>query len=86
MLAIFAFADCNQEVLRKYLNNRMISYLNPAADLSQFQASRSFMDGLQQASDTFRGSFRRNARGMAKAQWKDPDSPDVSANRLSIDH
>ena len=32
------------------------------------------MDGLQQASDAFRGSFRKTARGMAKPQWKDADS------------
>ena len=55
----------------------MISYLNPDEDKSQFQRSRSFMDGLTQASEAFRGAFRTTARGMGRSRWA--DSPETLA-------
>ena len=55
----------------------MISYLNPEEDKSQFQRSRSFMDGLTQANEAFRGIFKITARGMGKSKWA--DSPETLA-------
>ena len=55
----------------------MISYLNPDEDKSQFQRSRSFMDGLTQATEAFKGSFKITARGMARSKWA--DSPETLA-------
>ena len=66
---------CNDEsvhsVLRRMLTKKTRSYLNPDESKSQFQSSRSFMDGLKQASDTFRAEFKINARGMSKPVWAD---------------
>jgi len=57
--------------VRKLLTKKMISYLNPDEDTSQFQRSRSFMDGLTHASESFRGKFKVIARGMGKSRWAD---------------
>ena len=57
--------------MRKLLTKKMISYLNPDEDKSQFQHSRSFMDGLTQASEAFRGAFKITARGMGRSRWAD---------------
>ena len=72
---------CNDEsvhsVCRKLLTKKTISYLNPNESMSQFQRSRSFMDGLKQASDAFAADFRITARGMSKPVWA--DSPETLA-------
>ena len=66
---------CNDEsvhsVLRKMLTKKTISYLNQDESKSQFQRSRSFMDGLTQASDAFKAEFKIIARGMSKPVWAD---------------
>ncbi|CAD6563580.1 MAG: hypothetical protein ASARMPRED_000069 [Alectoria sarmentosa] len=66
---------CNGEivhsVLKSMLTKKTISYLNPDESKSQFQRSRSFMDGLTQASDAFRADFKTSARGMSKPLWAD---------------
>ena len=61
--------DSVQSHLRKTLPSRTISYLNPDEDKSQFQRSRSFMDGLEQACDHFRGRFKTESMGLTKAKW-----------------
>ncbi|KAF6230860.1 hypothetical protein HO173_010976 [Letharia columbiana] len=70
---------CNDEsvhsVLKSMLAKRTISYLNPDESKSQFQRSRSFLDGLTQASDAFRADFKITARGMSKPVWA--DSPET---------
>ena len=65
--------DVEQGLLRQYLTSRCVSYLTLDENASQFQRSRSFMDGLNQISEIFRGSFRKTSRGMAKPQWSLPD-------------
>lgn len=66
---------CNDEtihsVLKSMLSKKTISYLNQDESRSQFQRSRSFMDGLTQASDGFRANFKISARGMSKPVWAD---------------
>lgn len=66
---------CNDEsvhsVLKNVLTKKTISYLNPEESKSQFQRSRSFIDGLTQASDLFRADFKTTARGMSKPLWAD---------------
>lgn len=66
---------CNDEivhsVIKSMLTRKTISYLNPDESKSQFQRSRSFMDGLTQASDAFRVDFKTSARGMSKPLWAD---------------
>ena len=71
--------------LKKHLTEKVISYLNPDERQSQFQRSRSFMDGLKQASDAFKLTFKITARGLSKPRWA--DSPETLAhvgNALSI--
>ena len=72
---------CNDEkvhsALRKVLTKKTISYLGQDESKSQFQRSRSFMDGLTQASDAFRAKFEITARGMSKPVWA--DSPETLA-------
>ena len=72
---------CNDEkihsALKSILTKKTVSYLSPDESISQFQRSRSFMDGLTQASDVFRAEFKINARGMSKPVWA--DSPQTLA-------
>lgn len=72
---------CNDEslhsVLKSMLTKKTIFYLNQDQSKSQFQRSRSFMDGLTQASDVFRANFKMTARGMSKPVWA--DSPETLA-------
>lgn len=55
--------------LKKLLTSRTISYLSPKQKDSQFQRSRSLIDGLRQASEEFRGKFNIIARGMSRTFW-----------------
>lgn len=56
-------------VLKKLLTTRTISYLSPKQKDSQFQRSRSLIDGLKQASEEFEGKFKITARGMSRTFW-----------------
>lgn len=58
-----------KEAVKSLLSSRTFSYLNPDEKQSQFQKSRSFIDGLKQASDAFREKFRINSRGMSRSTW-----------------
>ena len=72
---------CNDEdlhtLLRGLLTRKTVSYLNPDEAKSQFQRSRSFMDGLEQASDGFRNKFKITARGLSRPAWA--ESPEALA-------
>lgn len=57
------------KLLRRLLSARAISYLNPKTEHSQFQRNRSFLDGLQQATDAFNGEYHVTASGMIKPIW-----------------
>ena len=59
--------------LEPLVSKRNISYLNPKAELSQFQRSRSFIDGLEQASEIWKSKYKITARGMRRAYWIDDD-------------
>lgn len=58
-----------QVTLKSLLSSRMISYLNPDEDKTQFQRTRSLIDGLNQASKAFRERFEVIARGMSRPYW-----------------
>jgi len=66
-------AWCNdddvQARLRPLISDRVESYLNPDRSMSQFQRSRSFMDGLQQASDVWKTTFKVTERGLSRPLW-----------------
>ena len=65
------------KALKSVLTKKTISYLNQNESRSQFQRSRSFIDGLTQASEAFRAQFKITARGMSKPIWA--DSPEALA-------
>ncbi|KAI9759564.1 MAG: hypothetical protein M4579_002230 [Chaenotheca gracillima] len=78
LLCFLAYLDtrnnwCNdfevQEILKPTLTETTVSYLNPVRSLSQFQQSRSFMDGLEQASQAWRARFKKTARGLRRSFW-----------------
>lgn len=72
---------CNDDsvhaIFKSMLTKKTISYLNPDESRSQFQKSRSFMDGLTQTSEVFRANFNITARGLSKPLWA--DSPETLA-------
>ncbi len=70
-------ADLHQAALRPLLTKRTVSYLNPKPELSQFQRSRSFMDGLEQATELWKGKFKVTARGMKKPRWTEEGLDEV---------
>lgn len=71
---MYANSRCNnptvQKILRRLIDKRMRSYLNPKANDSQFQRNRSFMDGLEQAKAAFKAEFRITMSGMARPRWR----------------
>lgn len=71
-------AEDFKAVLRNLLSSRTTSYLDPDEKNSQFQRSRSFVDGLSQASEEFRTKFKIIARGMSRSYWA--ESPEALAN------
>ncbi|KAL9102316.1 MAG: hypothetical protein Q9163_002534 [Psora crenata] len=66
---------CNDDkvhlALQELLTRKTISYLNPDENTSQFQRSRSFTDGLKEASNVFRARFKVSGKGMTRARWED---------------
>ncbi|KAF2171528.1 hypothetical protein M409DRAFT_63763 [Zasmidium cellare ATCC 36951] len=58
-----------QKHLRKLLSPKTISYLKPKTSDSQFQRNRSFMEGLEQAVDTFNAEYRPGGAGLMRPHW-----------------
>lgn len=71
-------AENFKATLRRLLSNRTISYLNPDEKHSQFQRSRSLIDGLSQASEDFRSKFKIVSRGISQPFWA--ENPEAIAN------
>lgn len=53
------------------MSKKNVSYLNPDESQSQFQRTRSFLDGLSQAAEAFKLHFKIIARGMSRSYWAD---------------
>ena len=54
----------------------MVSYLNPDTQLSQFERSRSFANGLAQVLKAFGEKFKITLRGMRRSYWAiGPEDP-----------
>lgn len=74
-----------QDQVKKLLTKNTISYLNPEESLSQFQRSRSFIDGLTQASDAFKREFKITTRGMSRSYWAESSEALASvSNQLTM--
>ncbi|WPH01063.1 Hypothetical protein R9X50_00389800 [Acrodontium crateriforme] len=69
----FINSRCNNETVKLHLkgllSERIVGFLNPSPNDSQFGRDRAFKDGLRQAVETFRDAFSINAPGMRKARW-----------------
>lgn len=68
-LIVVSEANGVKEALNNFLSSRTASYLDPSETNSQFQRSRSFIDGLSQAGEEFRKKFKIVARGMSRPYW-----------------
>ncbi|MCJ1312525.1 hypothetical protein MMC25_006199 [Agyrium rufum] len=79
-----AQVDSRQKVLSKLLSKKLVVYLNPKENDTQFQRSRSFMEGLTQVTELFRAKFRITARGMSTPKWNDPPG-EASAASITDD-
>lgn len=70
---MYVNSRCNnstvQTILRRLVDKRMRSYLNPKPNDTQFQRNRSFMDGLEQAKAAFKAEYRITMSGMSRPRW-----------------
>ncbi|MCJ1245386.1 hypothetical protein MMC30_002590 [Trapelia coarctata] len=55
--------------LRRLLSKKTLLYLDDDENQSQFQRSRSFIDGLQHAIDAFGSRYKITARGLQRPYW-----------------
>ncbi|KAJ9151200.1 Rad4-domain-containing protein [Pleurostoma richardsiae] len=62
-----------QESLRLLLTEKMITYLNPGENLSQFGRTESLKNGLKMASEMFRSKFLITERGLRRALWAEEE-------------
>ncbi|KAI1444401.1 Rad4-domain-containing protein [Annulohypoxylon stygium] len=61
--------DTTQKTLRKLLSKKMITYLNPSTQLSQFGQANSLKEGLQQVGTMFKTKYQITERGIRRALW-----------------
>lgn len=70
---MYANSRCNnstvQKIMRRLVDKRMRSYLNPKTNDTQFQRNRSFMDGLDQVKAALKAEFRITTSGMSRPRW-----------------
>jgi len=59
--------------LRPLLDKKMLTFLSPRPDLSQFSRADSLKRGLEQVSVMWRTKFSITARGMRRALWADDE-------------
>ena len=73
-----------QKSLRPLLDKKMMTFLRPKSDMSQFGRAESVKRGLEQAGIMWRRKFRVTARGVRRALWADDekDLHNVSLCRL----
>lgn len=58
-----------QESLRPLLSDKMVTYLNPGAHLSQFGRTESLKNGLQQVGAMWKTKFDITERGLRRSLW-----------------
>ncbi|KAG0158244.1 hypothetical protein PDIDSM_5757 [Penicillium digitatum] len=63
-----------QEFLKKTLSRKVIALLHPDEDKPHYSRSTTFMDGLNQAADTFTRRFQVTKPGMKRAHWAEDES------------
>ncbi|KAH0492873.1 hypothetical protein TgHK011_007802 [Trichoderma gracile] len=58
-----------QESLRPHLTDKMVQYLTPGTNLSQFGRTESLKNGLKLVADMWKSKFEITERGMRRALW-----------------
>ena len=71
-----------QGFLKKMLPKKVVALLNPAEDKLQHTRSITFVDGLNQASDTFVRKFKVTKPGLQRAHWA--DGPDLLKQKVVL--
>jgi xeroderma pigmentosum group C-complementing protein len=73
-----------QTSLRPLLDKKVMTFLRPKSDMSQFGRAESLKRGLEQAGIMWRKKFRITNRGMRRALWADNESDleNVSVHKL----
>ena len=95
VLCLLAYADrrnnwCSdsdaQTSLKPLLTKKMLTFLNPREDLSQFGRTDSLKRGLEDVAKMWRTKFNITARGMRRALWADDekDLQNASQNSTSL--
>lgn len=78
---------CNDEEvqrsLKELLDKKVLIFLKPRSDLSQFGRTESLKRGIEQASVTWRTKFSITARGTRRALWAD-DEKDIHNVRAHV--
>ncbi|KAK0383855.1 hypothetical protein NLU13_9766 [Sarocladium strictum] len=63
-----------QDTLRSHLTEKMVRYLNPGTNLSQFGRTESLKTGVQQAGSMWKTKFDITESGLRRALWaEDPE-------------
>ncbi|KAJ8063150.1 hypothetical protein OCU04_008391 [Sclerotinia nivalis] len=73
-----------QDSLRPLLNKKILSFLRPRKDLSQFSQADSLKRGLEMVAVLWRTKFQITKRGMRRALWAD-DEDDIKNYKLPDD-
>ena len=63
-----------QESLRPLLTPKIVTYLNPGRNLSQFGQTESLKNGLKQAAEIFKSRFSITERGIRRALWAEDET------------
>ncbi|KAJ2897563.1 hypothetical protein MKZ38_004548 [Zalerion maritima] len=58
-----------QDLLRPFLSDKIIKYLNPGRNLPQFGQYESLKNGIKMAGDLFHAKFHITERGMKRTLW-----------------
>lgn len=58
-----------QDNLLPHLTDKMVTYLNPGTDLSQFGRTESLKNGLKQVEGVWKTKFEVTERGIRRALW-----------------
>jgi xeroderma pigmentosum group C-complementing protein len=79
---------CNDGEVKKYLkpllDKKILTFLKPRSDLSQFGQAESLKRGLEQVSVMWRTKFSITARGMRRALWADDEKDVQNVRNLPI--
>lgn len=60
-----------QKSLRRLLDKKMVTYLNPSTELPQFGQTNSLKEGLKMVETMFKTKYQITERGMRRALWAD---------------